>query len=330
MSECIYCDIDPLSSPISDEHVIPSVLGGWITAPIACKRHNEILGEEIEGTLKKNGYIAMAIARMGLQTPDNAFRDANIQVRFSKDHVMGASFDCSGSPQLAPRTIDDGSLLVPEDHSVSVLKKQVRRYETTHKATVNVDWAAFESLPFDKVHRIPGTDICFVKWQGQVGQVQLLGLDQPFPFRVPAKIALSHVAAIEPQLAHGNSFSELKSWIVRSGPNKFVMLNSPLQGEDPAQLDYSPVHHLTYRINGDAVSAVVTLFGLIRFSVFLGSSSHITNFAHLDMFEGYHVYNIKTRSVYRSRAPLEYADQDRLFLDVVATLHHIAGEAGEL
>lgn len=279
MSECIYCDIDPLSSPISDEHVIPRVLGGWITAPIACKRHNEILGKEIEGTLKRNGYIAMAIARLGLQTPDAAFRDANIQVRFSKDHVMGASFDCSGSPQLAPRTIDDGSLLVPEDHSVSVLQKQVRRYETTHKATVNVDWAAFESLPFDKVHRVPGTDICFVKRQGQVGQVQLLGLDQPIPFRIPAKIALSHVAAIEPQLAHGNSFSELKSWILRSGPNKFVMLNSPLQGEDPAQLDYSPVHHLRYRINGDAVSAVVTLFGLIRFSVFLGSSSHITNFA---------------------------------------------------
>lgn len=330
MNECIYCDIDPLSSPISDEHVIPRVLGGWIRAPIACKRHNEILGGEIEGILKRNGYVAMAIARLGLQTPDAAFRDANIQVRFSKDHFMGASFDCSGSPQLAPRTIDNGSLLVPEGHSVSVLQKQVRRHETTHKATVNVDWAAFENLPFDKVHRIPGTDICFVKRQGQVGQVQLLGLDQPIPFRIPAKIALSHVAAIEPQLAHGNSFSELKSWILRSGPNKFVMLNSPLHGEDPAQLDYSPVHHLTYRINGTAVSAVVTLFGLIRFSVFLGFSSHITNCAHLDVFEGYHVYDIKRRAVYRSRAPQEYADQDRLFLDVVATLYHSVGEAGEL
>jgi hypothetical protein len=125
------------------------------------------------------------------------------------------------------------------------------------------------------VHRVRGTDICFIKRQGQVGQVEILGLDQPIPFRVPAKIALSHIAAIEPQLAHGNSFRELKSWLLGSGPNKFVMLNSPLQGEDPYQLNYSPVHHLTYRINGDAVSAVVTLFDIIKFSVFLGSSSHI-------------------------------------------------------
>jgi HNH endonuclease len=324
MNECVYCEIDPLSSVISDEHVIPHVLGGWITAPIACKRHNEILGEQIEGILKRNGYIAVAIARLGLRTPDAAFRDADIQVRFSKDHVMRANLDSSGSPQLAPRTIDDGSLLVPEDYSVSVLQKQVRRYETTHNTTVNFDWATFESLPFDQVHRVPGTDICFIKRQGQVGQVQLLGLNQPIPFRVPAKIALSHVAAIEPQLARGSSFRELKSWILKSGPNKFVMLNSLLQGEDPAQLDYRPVHHLTYRINGDAVSAVVTLFGIMKFSVFLGSSSHITGFPHLDVFEGYHVYDIKRRSVYRTHAPQEYAEQDRLLLDVVEILHQSA------
>ena len=327
MNGCVYCDVDPLSSSISDEHIIPRVLGGWITAPIACKRHNEILGEEIEGILKRNGYVAMAIARLSLQTPDAAFRDAKIQVQFSKDQIMGASLDCSGSPHLAPRTIDDGSLLVPEHQSIRVLQKQVRRYETTHNTTVNFDWATFGSLPSDRVHRIPGTDICFIKRQGQVGQVQLLGLDQPIPFRVPAKIALSHVAAIEPQLAHGNSFTELKSWLLRSGPNKFVMLNSLLQGEDPAQLNYSPVHHLTYRINGDAVSAVVTLFGIIRFSVFLGSSSHITGFPHLDVFEGYHVYEIPKRSVYRTRAPQEYAEQDRLFLDVVATFHQATKEA---
>ncbi len=329
MNECIYCDIDPLSSPISDEHVIPRVLGGWITAPIACKRHNEILGEEIEGILKRNGYVAMAIARLGLQTPDAAFRDANIQAGFSKDHIMGASLDCSGSLHLVPRTIDDGSLLVPEDQSVRVLRKQVRRYETTHNTTVNFDWGTFGSLPFDRVHRIPGTDICFVKRQGQVGQVQLLGLDQPIPFRLPAKIALSHVAAIEPKLAHGNSFRELKTWLLRTGPDKFVLLNSPLQSEDPAQLNYSPVHHLTYRIDGNAVSAVVTLFGVIRFSVFLGSSSQLIDFPHFEVFEGYHVYDIQRRSLYRTRAPREYAEQDRLFLDVVATLHQGADETGD-
>jgi hypothetical protein len=326
MNGCIYCEIDPLSSEISDEHVIPRVLGGWITAPIACKRHNEILGEKIEGILKKNGYIATAIARLGLQTPDAAFREADVQVHVSKDHVMGARLDCTGSPQLVARTINDGSLLVPEDQSVSVLQKQVTRYETIHKTTVNFDWANFASLPLNQVHRIPGTDICFIKRQGGIGQVQLLELDEPIPFRVPAKIALSQVAAIEPQLAHGNSFEELKSWLLNSGPNKFVMLNSPLQGEDAGQLNYSPIHHLTYRIKGEAVSAVVTLFGVIRFSIFLGFSSQVAGFPHLDVFDGYHVYDIKMRSVCRRHAPQEYADQDRLLLDAVATLYQSAGE----
>lgn len=326
MNGCVYCDVDPLSSSISNEHIIPRVLGGWITARIACKRHNEILGEEIEGILKRNGYVAMAIARLGLQTPDVAFQDANVQVRFSKEHLMGASLGCSGSPHLVARTIDDGSFLVPDDQSLRVLQKQVRRYETTHNTTVNFDWGTFGSLPFDRVHRIPGTDICFIKRQGQVGQVQLLGLDQPIPFRLPAKIALSHVAAIEPQLTHRDSFRELKTWLLRSGPNKFVLLNSPLQGEESSQLNYCPIHHVTYRIDGNTVSAVVTLFGIIRFSVFLGSSSLITEFPHLDVFEGYHVYDIQKRSVYRTRAPQEYAEQDRLFLDVVATFHQATKE----
>jgi hypothetical protein len=179
------------------------------------------------------------------------------------------------------------------------------------------------------VHRLPGTDICFVKRQGQVGQVQLLGLDQRIPFRLPAKIALSHVAAIEPKLAHGNSFSELKTWLLRAGPNKFVLLNSPLQSEDPAQLNYGPVHHLTYRIDGNAVSAVVTLFGVIRFSVSLGFSWQIIDCPHLEVFEGYHIYDIQRRSLYRTRAPREYVEQDRLFLDVVATLQRSAGETGD-
>jgi hypothetical protein len=321
MSECIYCDVDPLSSPISEEHVIPRVLGGWITAPIACKRHNGFFGEEIEGALKKNGYVAMAIARLGLQTPDAAFREANIQARFSENHIMGAHLDSRGFSHLVSRTIDDGSLLIPEKQSVRVLQTQVRRYETTHKTKVNFDWDAFESLPFDHIHQIPGTDISFVKRRGRNGQIQILGLNQPIPFRVPAKIALSHLAAIGPQLAHETSFGELKTWLLKSGPNRFVMLNSLLQGEDLAQLDYSAIHHLTYRIDGDAVSAVVTLFGIIKFSVFLGSSSYITNFPHIEIFQGYHVYDVKRRSVYRTDAPLEYAEHDRLLLDAVATLH---------
>ena len=331
MSYCIYCDVNPLSSPISDEHVIPRVLGGWITAPISCKRHNEILGDEIEGKIKRNGYFAIAIDRLGLQTSDMAFRHADVQVRLPEDRIMGAILDRSGSPRLVARTTDDGSLLVPDDQSIQVLQKQVKRYETVHNTTVNFDWEAFESLPFDHVHQIPGTDICFVKRQGEVGHVQVLGLNQPIPFRLPAKVALSHVAAIEPQLAHGDSFAELKTWLLTPSPNRFVLLNSPLHGENPAELTYSPIHHITYRVDGNTVSAVVTLFGIIRFSVFLGSSSQITVFPHLHVFEGYHVYDVEKRLLYRTHAPQEYTEQDRLFLDVVTIFHQgaIATQDGD-
>ena len=39
MRNCIFCKVEPINSKISQEHIIPSVLGGWISLPITCKEH---------------------------------------------------------------------------------------------------------------------------------------------------------------------------------------------------------------------------------------------------------------------------------------------------
>src|SRR4030095_3651551 len=80
MSTCLYCSVDPRDSPISDEHIIPEVVGGWLKYPCVCKSHNDQFGSDLESTLKKNAFVVRAIHSLGLQNLDKAYRHGRVTI----------------------------------------------------------------------------------------------------------------------------------------------------------------------------------------------------------------------------------------------------------
>lgn len=76
--KCMYCKIDELGAELSDEHIIPEVLGGIFRIPVVCKKHNEKFGDSLESDLKKNGFIATALDKLRIQPPNQAYRHGAI------------------------------------------------------------------------------------------------------------------------------------------------------------------------------------------------------------------------------------------------------------
>jgi len=80
MNACLYCAVDLRDSPLSDEHIVPEVLGGWLKHRCICKSHNEQYGSYLESKLKKNAFVARAIYSLGLQNLDKAYRHGRVTI----------------------------------------------------------------------------------------------------------------------------------------------------------------------------------------------------------------------------------------------------------
>jgi len=62
--KCIFCkrnSEDGNKFELTDEHVIPEMIGGWITIPFVCKDCNNRFGSNIESKLKKTFLLYLLL-----------------------------------------------------------------------------------------------------------------------------------------------------------------------------------------------------------------------------------------------------------------------------
>ena len=169
--QCIFCkknSSDGEEHHITDEHVIPKSLGGFLTIPFVCKRCNNYnIGSQIESELKKNGYIVAAIDQLSLQTKAKAYREADIRMDFDQVKNLIAKYDDKGNANYHSQTIDDGSMIAPENDAKEILRKQIERYEksTGTKVSFNID--EYDKLPYNLAIPVYPSDICFIKRKDQ-------------------------------------------------------------------------------------------------------------------------------------------------------------------
>jgi len=130
---CIFCGLNSeygVSHKLTEEHIIPQVLGGWLTIPFVCKTcNNDHIGIKIESKLKKNSFIVTALDKLKIQPPDLAYRHANIEMDFKLSGKLKGYFDKEGKPEYSSQKIKDDSIITPESQAKDVLKKQIERWE---------------------------------------------------------------------------------------------------------------------------------------------------------------------------------------------------------
>lgn len=312
--KCMYCKIDELGAELSDEHIIPEVLGGIFRIPVVCKKHNEKFGDSLESDLKKNGFIATALDKLRIQPPNQAYRHARTIINLERDTGLKGYIDEKGAAKYFPQESKEGHRVVPEDQTVDVLKKQIERFEKKTGKEVDFNLEEFENLPYDIAIPVYGTDIGFMKRKVERGNVLLYSLDQPISFRVIAKIALTHLAALYYPFVMKDEFDSIKSYILQDGLNRFVMLHTLLRDVEPKSINYLPYHYVRIKFVEGGLAAIIVLFGTIKFMVLFEEFQNIDEFKPIDFLDKYHVYDINNKDIFATTGDDELREWDDMLL----------------
>jgi hypothetical protein len=321
---CIFCgrnSNDGDEYKLSDEHVIPQVLGGWLAIPFVCVScNNQRFGATFEAELKKNGFIVAAIDKLGLQSKAQAYKAAKLTLTIDGNKSLLAYFDMANTPKHFPQELDDGSLVVPEDEAQSILRKQIERYERDSGTRVTFDIDSFSKMPCDVVIPIQGTNLSFIKRRNRKASLTISDLNKPISFMVPAKIAFEHLAGLYYPYVLRNEFNAIRDWLHHgdSKVNNHVLLITFLKDKAPDELTYQPFHFVRFGYQHDSLSAIVCLFGTIYFSVFLAHIPDFSSFPFPDVIGSYHLYDIQNRSLYPENAPANIQKEDEKCLQAVS------------
>jgi len=332
---CIFCRLnekDGEEHQLTDEHVIPQVLGGWLSIPFVCKTcNNDYLGRKIESKLKKNGYIVTALDKLEIQPKKLAYGEAKLYLDFPLSGELKATFNPKGKPEYYSQKIEDGSIIVPEEKAKDLLKKQIERWEKKTGKKVDFNISDYNDLPYNIAIPIYGTDIVFIKLKNQKPVLKISGLSEPIPFRVPAKIAFEHLSGLNYPFIFKEEFDPIRKWILNNGENKNVLINNPLRKVKPYELKYLPYHYIKFEYGNGGLSAVVSLFGVLKFSVFLCALSSLQDFINNDILEYYYVYDLKNKTLFPAIPPSDVVENDKMLISTVTKwgLYHMNNESSK-
>lgn len=315
--QCIYCKIENLSAELSDEHIIPQVLGGVFKISVVCKEHNEKFGHTLESELKRNGFIVTAIDKLKLQPPNLAYREATIRINLDNEVGLKGYIDEHGAAKIFPQDSTKEYKVIPEEQAIEVLKKQVERFEKKTAKKVKFNFDDFDKLPYDITIPVYGTPITFIKRKTKGGSVLMHDLNQPISFRVIAKIALTHLAALYYPFVMKAEFDAIKDYILHGGLNRFVIIHTLLKDVEPKSINYLPYHYIRLKFVEKALTAIVCLFGTIKFMVYFDEFYGINEFKHQNLLDSYHVYDIKNKSIFPSNGDDELRNWDDMLLESV-------------
>lgn len=187
--------------------------------------------------------------------------------------------------------------------------------ETSQK--INFDINDFDNLPYDIFIPIYGTDISFIKRRNRKCTITISDLDESIPFRLPALIAFEHLAGLYYPYILKKEFDPIRSWILSEEENQFVLLNTHLRDVKPNDLTYLPYHYIRIGCQLGGLSAIIGLFGTIKFLVFLAEIGNIDDFPSRDILNYYHVYDLNKKELIPDNPLAEVKEHDDLLLDSV-------------
>lgn len=300
--KCIFCkknSEDGNKFELTDEHVIPEMIGGWITIPFVCKDCNNHFGSNIESKLKKNIFIVSAIDKLKIQPPEIAYKSAQVTLEFPGNIKTKGKIVGNGSVEFRPTLQDDGSLITPEGGSKDFLRKKIKRYEKAKKEKVKFDINEYDRLPYDIVIPINNTGISFIKRKDQKATIVISDLSEPILFMLPAKIAFEHLAGFSYNFIQEREFDLFGEWILNEDVENKVRLNTVLSRMgNPKNLNYLPYHFIRYSLFDNDLVALVGLFGFIIFSVFIFVLDDISKFPNNRILDIYHIYDLNEKNFF--------------------------------
>ena len=141
-------------------------------------------------------------------------------------------------------------------------------------------------------------------------------MGEPISFKIPAIIAFEHLAGLYYPFVMKPEFDSIREWILNDGNNCHVLLNSHLSDRKPDEIEYLPYHHVRIGFQAGGLTAIVGLFGIIKYSVFLAELEDLNDFPQPDIFDYYHVYDINKKELI-PHSGREIRENDDMLLESV-------------
>ena len=320
---CIFCKKNSLDGEdhiLTNEHIIPQVIGGWLTIPYVCKKCNNLtFGSKFEAELKGNGYIVSALDKLNIKPKKEAYRAADLRLLFpSKEEKLKAYYDEKGTAQFYPQKLKNNTLLVPEDKAKQILSKQIKRYEKEHDVKIAFDIDSYSDLPYNIVIPIYGTDISFIKTRDEKAKLYYHNLTKPISPLLPATISFELLSLLDYNLVMKSCFDSFRNWILENGENTFVRLNSHLKGMDPLEVNYLPNHFIRFGYYSDCLVTVVGIFGVIKYSVFLGKINNLESPQLLRVLDKYMVFDLANLETFLFVGDDQSIIEDKQYLESIS------------
>lgn len=255
--QCILCDA---MCPQSEEHVIPAVIGGVLSARFLCKCCNDKLGHQLDYTAKTDPAIRLSVNALREELPDLArkYNEYQPYIGHGKSPpVRGSIKNGTWKPQST--ILDDGSYI----HQEGEARKKIKKLISQDATLPNVAEALrrFDEAPLDTFVDITPR-LRFVRWTTEKIEPDL-GTKRLHPL-LPAKIAFEFLAlhlgtAVYPPAPQ---IQEIKNALRHAGDAAPFIEVENLHAEK-----YEPFHGIAFMGNNPHAVVLVKLFGRLAYRV---------------------------------------------------------------
>lgn len=260
---CIFCceEKDP-----SDEHVIPSSLGGNLTIRHVCSDCNSTLGRQADVDFEANYFIARAYKELGWEEKlAEVIKKAEVTATDRESLIsMRLKIIDKDDFQIVPQDLPDGSLIVPEDEANDVIQKKVARRSKeylAHGLSMREIESYKEKLIKDYWSADPNTLVSapelgfdLIKHSSELDEKARY--TKKIPLRAIAKIGYETVFLVLGYRCIHQKFEGYREYALRGDKIPSIYRVSPLDGE----LSFSPVHQLSLTERDGRLVGLIQLF----------------------------------------------------------------------
>ncbi len=263
---CIYCLRQ--GQKFDKAHLFPQCIGGryWYEE-YCCKDCNNSIGRSLEGKLKGHPFFAFGIDKLGIQPPDEAYRDLRIEDKQTGERLKHVDGRLTGTSKIR----SDGRRLGPwkelRKRAIDDVKKRFPNSAELYESELDKGSAAI---------KLPG-EVHEFSMEKEYGQVEFIG-KHPFPVNLLAKIAYEGMwlaglfAQDSIQKFHRSTFNvaeadgRVQIQVASTFKKRVCLMNPALLRtiENYSELNYKPYHRLDFRVTDMGTAYVrITLFGLL-------------------------------------------------------------------
>ncbi len=255
------CSICLSEESLTNEHIIPESLGGFVEANLQCaKCNNNDLGSKLVSKAKRTYTIRLAIHALKSELPSlfESIEDGQLYSAKRSDEATTTAYFKKGEIVSKAGREKDGSLIIDKKDSENSLKNQLKK-EGLSDDQIESKLNEFSNLKVDQPFQISNT-IKVIK-RKFISLFPLAG-DVDMDDRIVTLIAYNYLCITIGETVLDEYFNAVRNFIRNE-----VKTDKLLVEQFPYNGPYKPYHKL-YRENlADGTKVTIVLFGSIAYVV---------------------------------------------------------------